>query len=313
LEEGYAVIVLDNYSNSDTTNLHHIIQRLSNPCRLQIYKGDVRDPIQLDDIFSRHRLSGVIHLAGLKSVNESVYDPLRYYDNNVFGCCQLLQAMLKHQVSNLIFSSSATVYGDPRILPLNEDHPIDPANPYGKSKRMCEQIIEDVCQSRKDFRAIILRYFNPVGSHPSLEIAERPRGTPNNLMPYIVGVVRGLYPRLNIFGTDYPTPDGTAIRDYIHVVDLAKGHLEAWKSFFAPASHYSSFRVYNLGTGSGVSVLEMVQAMREISGHPIAISLDNRREGDVCTSYADNRLAMTELNWKPSYSIADMCRDSLKN
>jgi UDP-glucose 4-epimerase len=312
LLQGWSVVVFDNYSNSDETNLDCIRRAIPQTDLLRVYEGDIRDPVRLRHVFSQHRLEGVIHLAGLKSVGESVRDPLRYYENNVMGCGNLLRIMKEYKVFKLIFSSSATVYGDPQVLPLTEKHPTQPTNPYGTSKRMCEQIIEDVCKSHKDFRAIILRYFNPVGSHPTLPIAERPRGTPTNLMPYMVGVVKGRYPHLNILGVDYPTPDGTAIRDYIHVVDLARGHLQAWKSLQNSLDSHMSCRVYNLGTGTGVSVMEMVKAMRAVSHHPLKTIVQDRREGDISVSYADSSLAEAELNWRPSYSLADMCRDSLK-
>ncbi|CAH2222195.1 UDP-glucose 4-epimerase [Pelobates cultripes] len=260
----------------------------------------------LNRLFDKHRFSAVLHLAGLKAVGESVEKPLFYYKVNLTGTIQLLEVMSSHGVQKLVFSSSATVYGDPKYLPIDESHPVGGCtNPYGKTKYFIEEMIKDQCKANGDFNAILLRYFNPIGAHVSGRIGEDPQGIPNNLMPYVSQVAVRRREFLNVFGNDYNTPDGTGVRDYIHIVDLARGHISALKKLESS----SGCKVYNLGTGVGYSVLQMVKAMEKASGKEVPYKIVARREGDIATCYADPTLAAAELGWKAEYDLDRMCED----
>ncbi|MCP9446102.1 MAG: UDP-glucose 4-epimerase GalE [Nitrospira sp.] len=306
LQAGYDVTVFDNFSNSQPEALQRV-QRITGKS-LRAIHGDVRDYNALVTALRESGAQAVIHFAGLKAVGESVEHPLAYYDNNVAGSLRLLEAMATVGVKTLVFSSSATVYGNPQRLPLTEDHPLSATNPYGQTKLTIEHMLRDMQQSHSSWRIAILRYFNPVGAHDSGLIGEDPRGIPNNLMPFVAQVAIGRRPHLNVFGNDYPTPDGTGIRDYIHVVDLAIGHLKALEALERWTDQTQCLTV-NLGTGKGYSVLEMVLAFEAASGRSIPYRIAPRRPGDVAVCYADPSKAATLLGWKAERTLADMCTD----
>lgn len=303
-QAGHPVVILDNLCNSS----EKVLDRLAGITGQMpaFVKGDIRDANVLDGLFSRYPVAGVIHMAGLKAVGESVADPLRYYDNNVGGTMVLLAAMQKAGVKTLIFSSSATVYGDPEEVPIPETAPLHPENPYGHSKMMVEQMLKDHCNAHPGFAAGLLRYFNPVGAHESGNIGEAPQGVPNNLMPYVAQVAVGIRPELKVFGGDYPTADGTGERDYVHVMDLAEGHVLALQALLSQPE----LLVLNLGTGQGVSVLQMVKAFEKASGKPIPFTLTHRRPGDVPAYWASPSLAATRLNWHAKRDLLAMCTDA---
>lgn len=308
LQAGYEVVVLDNLCNSSAESLKRVAQLAG---RVPAFvEGDIRDRAVLDRLFAEHAVDAVLHFAGLKAVGESVAQPLRYYDNNVHGSQVLLQACADAGVFNLVFSSSATVYGEPAQMPISEACPVgQPTNPYGRSKLMVEDMLRDVAASDPRWRIAILRYFNPVGAHESGLIGEDPNGIPNNLLPFIAQVAVGKLPELAVFGNDYPTPDGTGVRDYIHVVDLAEGHLCALRALEALQSRTGA-HVWNLGTGQGYSVLEMVRAFEAASGKPVPYRVAPRRPGDIATCYADPAKAERELGWKARRGLDEMMRDA---
>jgi len=295
------VVLYDNLSNS-----HQIVEKSLKKITGQpmvFVKGDVRDTRLLQRTLQDYAIDAVIHFAGLKAVGESVTKPIDYYDNNIAGTISLLQAMQNVAVKTLVFSSSATVYGDPQYLPLDEEHPTQAVNPYGRSKLHIEEILADVLVSDSNWHVACLRYFNPVGAHPSGLIGEAPNGIPNNLMPYIARVASGELPHLNVYGDDYATPDGTGVRDYIHVMDLAQGHAAALQFL----KQKTGFHLFNLGTGKGSSVLEMVKAFEQASGKSIPYQISARRAGDVDTCYAKVDKAATDLGWKATQTLQDMC------
>ena len=300
------VIIVDNLSNSSVEALarvHTITDK-----KTTFYQGDVLNKALLQKIFSDHSIESVIHFAGLKAVGESVAKPLKYYENNVTGTITLCQVMAENNVKNLVFSSSATVYGDPASLPIKEDFPTGATNPYGQSKLMVEHILADLYHSDNRWNIARLRYFNPVGAHESGLIGEDPNDIPNNLMPFISQVAVGKREKLSVFGNDYNTPDGTGVRDYIHVVDLAVGHLQALKKLQTKPGLVT----YNLGTGIGYSVLDMVKAFEKACGKTIAYHISPRRAGDIASCYADPSFAATELNWRATHTIEDMANSSWK-
>lgn len=309
LQAGHNVTVFDNYCNSHPESLERV-QRITGK-QLRLIRGDIRDRDALVTALRESGAHAVIHFAGLKAVGESVQQPLAYYDNNVVGSLRLLEAMGLCGVKTLVFSSSATVYGDPHRLPLTEDHPLSATNPYGQTKLTVEHILRDVQRSDTSWRIGILRYFNPVGAHESGLIGEDPQGTPNNLMPFVAQVAVGRRPHLNVFGEDYPTLDGTGVRDYIHVVDLAIGHLKALEAL-GRAPHQTECLTVNLGTGTGYSVLEIVRAFQQASGKPVIYKIAPRRPGDVAACYADPSKAAALLGWQANRSLADMCADAWK-
>ena len=303
LNNGHEAVVIDNLSNASKISLERVKEITGKD--VLFYEADIRDRAVLDRIFEEHPIDAVIHFAGLKAVGESVAKPIEYYDNNLVGTLVLLEAMRDHGVKKLIFSSSATVYGTPEQLPLTETCRVGgTTNPYGTSKYFQERMLEDVCVSDKEWSVILLRYFNPVGAHPSGRIGEDPKGIPNNLMPYVAQVASGKLERIGVFGNDYPTPDGTGVRDYIHVVDLARGHLAALKKLEEPGVH-----VYNLGTGVGYSVLDMIHAFEKACGKTLPYAILPRRAGDIASCYASSAKAERELGWKAEYGIEEMCRD----
>jgi len=305
LDAGFQVIIIDNLVNSSSKSLQRI-QEITGKS-LEFHKIDLLNKPAVESVFEKHPdIYAVIHFAGLKAVGESGQIPLEYYHNNVSGTILLLEVMRDKNVKNIVFSSSATVYGSVDKLPLTEDTPLGSTNPYGRTKLFIEHIIKDVCASDKAWNGVLLRYFNPVGAHKSGKIGENPKGIPNNLMPFIMQVAVGKRPFLNIFGNDYGTKDGTGVRDYIHVVDLAKGHIAALNKF----SEKIGCVAYNLGTGNGISVLEMVEAMRKASGKEIAYKFAPRREGDVPVNYADPTLAAQELKWRAQLGLEEMCKDA---
>lgn len=304
LQAGYEVVVADNLSNSSPLSLSHVetITQKS----LHFRQLDLRNRDALESLFSDHEFYAVLHFAGLKAVGESVAQPMLYYDNNVSGTLQLLEAMQQASVKTIVFSSSATVYGTPEKMPITEEYPTGAINPYGKTKLLIEEMLRDLYASDPHWRISILRYFNPVGAHTSGEIGEDPNGIPNNLVPYISQVAAGKLPELRVFGDDYPTPDGTGIRDYIHVVDLVRGHLKA----LAYLEHRPTLAVHNLGTGNGYSVLEMIKAFEHASGRPIPYVVEERRPGDAAVSFADPAKAAKELDWHAAFDIRRMCQDT---
>ena len=304
LEAGERVVVLDNYSNSSPEALRRVaaITGVTPFC----IEGDLRDAVCLRRLFGKNEIEAVIHFAGLKAVGESVAKPLLYYDNNVVGTIRLIEAMREAGVRNLVFSSSATVYGDPQHLPLTEDHPLSATNAYGQSKLMIEEILRDVARSEAGWRVALLRYFNPVGAHKSGTIGEDPQGIPNNLMPFVSQVAVGAREQLSVFGGDYPTRDGTGVRDYIHVVDLALGHLRALERLRREDGLFA----VNLGTGTGYSVLDMVRAFEAASGRKVAYRIVDRRPGDIASCYADPSLAFELLGWRATRGIDEMCADA---
>lgn len=304
LNAGYELVVVDNFSNSKPEVLNRI-KELTNK-DFKFYQGDILDKVALDKIFSENHIEAVVHFAGLKAVGESVSMPLKYYHNNITGTLVLCEIMGKHNVKNIVFSSSATVYGMNNISPLTEDMPLSTTNPYGSTKLMIENILRDLYIADNLWSIALLRYFNPIGAHKSGRIGEDPNGIPNNLMPYITQVAAGKREKLNIFGNDYDTKDGTGVRDYIHVVDLAKGHLKALETVM----NSKDVKVYNLGTGTGYSVLDIVFAFEKATGKKIAYTIIDRRPGDIATCYADPSKALEELGWKASFGIEEMCKDS---
>lgn len=305
LQAGYQIIILDNLSNSQISVLN-AIEKITQ-CRPIFIQGDIRDTDLLNRIFQTYQITAVLHFAGKKAVGESVKNPLKYYDNNVVGSLQIIRAMQKAKVSKLIFSSSATVYGDPKFLPITEQHPLRATNPYGQSKLVTEQLLKDWHHSQKPTSISCLRYFNPVGAHPSGLLGENPKGIPNNLMPFLMQVATGKKDKLAIFGNDYATSDGTGIRDYLHVMDLAQGHVLALKKILRQ-EHL--FLTLNLGTGIGYSVLEMLKTAELASGKTLRYEFTARRDGDVAACWADPQLAYEELGWKARYDLKKMCKDT---
>lgn len=304
LQATYEVIVLDNLINSKEESLRRV-QELAGKT-LEFRKVNLLDKIALNAVFDKSSIDAVIHFAGLKAVGESVTIPLPYYHNNVTGTLILCKVMETHKVKNLVFSSSATVYGDPHNVPIKEDFPLSPTNPYGRAKLMIEEILRDLHRADEAWNIALLRYFNPVGAHPSGRIGEDPNGIPNNLLPYIAQVAVGKLPELSVFGNDYPTHDGTGVRDYLHVVDLAIGHIRALEKLTSNPGVVT----YNLGTGRGYSVLEMVSAFEKASGKKIPYKIVGRREGDVASCYADPSKAKRELRWSADRGIDEMCADA---
>jgi len=302
-QAGHDVVVVDNLSNA-VVSVQERVQRITGKT-FEFEEADIRDRAALERIFGAHKVDSVIHFAGLKAVGESVAQPLRYYDNNVNGSVILFETMAKFGVKSLVFSSSATVYGDPASVPIREDFPLFATNPYGRSKLMIEDILRDLAKAEPDWRIALLRYFNPVGAHESGLIGEEPNGIPNNLVPYIAQVANGQREKLSVFGGDYPTPDGTGLRDYIHVVDLAIGHVKTLDRL----AKEPGLVTYNLGTGRGNSVLEMVHAFEQACGRPIAYQIVDRRPGDVAKCYADPSKATSELGWTAERDVAQMCAD----
>ncbi len=304
LRAGHEVIVFDNLCNSKAGVIDRIAQIAGR--RPVFIAGDIRDREALERVFTDHAIAAVLHFAGLKSVGESVAQPLEYYDNNVYGSMVLLDIMDRHDVRTLVFSSSATVYGTPATLPIREDFPLGAANPYGRSKIMVEEMLRDLAIADPHWRIALLRYFNPVGAHESGLIGESPNGIPNNLMPYISQVAAGKLQVLSVYGDDYATPDGTGVRDYIHVVDLARGHLAALDHLGGNAGVIT----VNLGTGEGYSVLDMVHAFERASGKSIPFRIVGRRAGDIAACYTDPQLALTLLGWQAELDLERMCRDT---
>ncbi|MBK2124363.1 UDP-glucose 4-epimerase GalE [Fangia hongkongensis] len=305
IEAGHKVVILDNLSNSHKK----MIDRIDDITGYKpiFVEGDIRDEAILKEVFSQYDITMVIHFASLKAVGESVSKPLEYYDNNVAGSLNLLEAMKAANVKNIVFSSSATVYGDPKEIPITENCPIGmPTNPYGQSKVMVEKILQDLSKADNTWSIALLRYFNPVGAHSSGLIGELPGGTPNNLMPYITQVASGKLKALSVYGDDYPTEDGTGVRDYIHVVDLAKGHLKACDYIHDKKGVY----IWNLGTGKGNSVLDVIKTFEKETGQSIPYNITARREGDIATCYADCQKAKKELNWQAEKDLSDMVKDS---
>ena len=306
LEKNEDIIIVDNFINSKPEVLDKIKEITKKD--FKFYEVDLLDGEKLENVFKENKIEAVIHFAGLKAVGESVEKPIEYYHNNITGTLILLKLMKKYNCKKIIFSSSATVYGIPKEVPIKEDFPLATTNPYGSTKLMIEQILNDVCVSDKDFCAILLRYFNPIGAHKSGLIGEEPNGIPNNLMPYINKVAKGELDHLNIFGNDYDTIDGTGVRDYIHVVDLAKGHVKALEK----ARKMVGAEAYNLGTGNGYSVLQIVKAFENATGVTIKFEMTSRRPGDIAECYADPSKALKELGWKAEKTLDDMCRDAWK-
>lgn len=306
LGNDYEVVVVDNLSNSKEESLKRVMDLAGK--RLEFYKVDLLDKVSLNKVFGKAAFDAVIHFAGLKAVGESVTSPLKYYTNNVAGTIALCEVMIRHNIKNLIFSSSCTVYGNPHKVPITEDFPLLPTNPYGRTKLIIEDILRDLHRADHTWNVALLRYFNPVGAHKSGRIGEDPNGIPNNLFPFISQVAVGKFPFLSVFGDDYPTPDGTGIRDYIHITDLALGHLKALKML----SSNPGVVTYNLGTGSGYSVLEIVTAFEKAAGKEIPYRITGRRPGDIALAYADPSLAKKELGWTAERGLDEMCADSWK-
>ena len=308
LNRGYEIVVIDNLSNSSKKSLDRVKEITGKDFRF--YRDDLLDKAAVEEIFRRENIDSVIHFAGLKAVGESVEKPLEYYYNNITGTLVLCDVMKKHHVKNLVFSSSATVYGKPETVPIREDFPLSATNPYGRTKLMIEEILEDLYNADHEWKIVLLRYFNPVGAHKSGRIGEDPRGIPNNLVPYITQVVIGRLGYLNVYGNDYNTPDGTGVRDYIHVVDLAEGHVKAIEKIMGKDFAQNGVLTYNLGTGRGYSVLDMVKAFSQICGKEIRYEFKPRRPGDIATCYADPSRAKEELGWTASRGLMEMCEDS---
>lgn len=304
IQSGFEIVIVDNFSNSSEESIRRVEEITEK--NIQFYEVDLLEKNALQKVFEHHQFNAVIHFAALKAVGESVSIPLRYYENNVIGTLNLLDMMIEFGVSNFVFSSSATVYGDPVSVPIKETFDTHPTNPYGWTKLMIEQILTDVQHANPDWNVILLRYFNPVGAHSSGRIGESPNGIPNNLMPYISQVAVGKLPELQVFGDDYPTVDGTGVRDYIHVVDLAKGHVSAIEKL----KENPGLEIYNLGTGKGYSVLEIVKAFSQVIGKDIPYRVVDRRPGDIAECFADPGKANRELNWKAAYDIDKMCEDT---
>ncbi len=306
LKNNYEVIIIDDLSNSKSDVIEKIYQITGK--RVKFYEGDVANKSLLEEIFTKDEIEAVIHFAGYKAVGESVKEPLKYYQNNLESTLHLLEVMQKFNCNRFIFSSSATVYGDPKTLPITEDFPLSTTNPYGTTKLMIEQIVTDVQKANPDFSATILRYFNPIGSEKSGLLGEDPKGIPNNLLPYIVRVAVGKLEVLSVFGDDYDTIDGTGVRDYIHVVDLACGHVKALEHLLT----HQGLHIYNLGTGRGYSVLEMVHAFEKVNHVKVNYQIVKRRPGDIAACYADPTKAKKELGFEAKRTIEDMCRDSYR-
>ncbi|MBQ7279805.1 MAG: UDP-glucose 4-epimerase GalE [Bacteroidales bacterium] len=303
---GHTAVVVDNLCNSSAESLRRVA-KIVNVSEIPFVKGDIRDRDTLNALFSEYTFDACIHFAGLKAVSESVVKPWEYYDNNMSGTLTLLDVMRQHGCKNIIFSSSATVYGDPAVIPITEKCPKGQcSNPYGWTKSMLEQVMMDMQRADNEWNVVLLRYFNPIGAHPSGTIGEDPNGIPNNLMPYITQVAVGKRPELGVFGNDYDTPDGTGVRDYIHVVDLARGHVAALRK----VEQGSGLSIYNLGTGRGYSVLDVVHAFEKATGVKVPYSIKPRRLGDIATCYSNPQKAHDELGWTAQYDIEDMCRDS---
>jgi UDP-glucose 4-epimerase len=304
MQVGHKVVIIDNLSNSKK----EVLSRINNITGKKplFYQSDIRDSAALHKIFQENQIEAVIHFAGLKAVGESVAKPLAYYENNVNGTLVLLEVMSQYNIKNIVFSSSATVYGEPESVPISEDFPLHTTNPYGTSKLMIEQIMRDLYIADSSWDIALLRYFNPVGAHPSGTMGEDPQGIPNNLMPYISQVAVGKRKKLNVFGNDYQTTDGTGVRDYIHVVDLAQGHLAALQKL----QERPGLVIYNLGTGRGYSVLEVIAAFSQASGKDIPYQITARRPGDIGKCYADPSKAAQDLGWQAQYGLQKMCEDS---
>ena len=305
LNKNYDVVVVDNFSNSSFESLRRV-QKITGKT-VTFYETDIRDIASMEKIFETHNFDAVIHFAAFKAVGESCKLPLKYYENNISGTVSLLQIMEKHNVKKIIFSSSATVYGDPERLPIDENCRLQTTNPYGSTKLMMENIMQDVYKADKTWNVILLRYFNPVGAHESGLIGEDPKGIPNNLMPYVAQVASGKLACINVFGNDYDTPDGTGVRDYIHVVDLALGHIAALEYCDKSGVH-----IYNLGTGRGYSVLEMIHAFEKACGKALPYKITDRRPGDIATCYAAPDKAKKELHWEAKNGIEEMCASQWK-
>ncbi len=306
LEAGHEVVVIDNLSNASSRSLERVEQITGKKAVFD--EADIRDDIKLEVIFLQEKPDAVIHFAGLKAVGESVEIPLKYFDNNIGGTLTLLHVMKKTGCKNMVFSSSATVYGKPESVPIQEDFPTGATNPYGRTKLMIEDILKDLYRSDPSWNVILLRYFNPIGAHESGLIGEDPSGIPNNLLPYVAKVAVGKLEKVSVFGNDYDTPDGTGVRDYIHVVDLAKGHIKAIEKI--EKEKQVGCKTYNLGTGIGYSVLDIIKAFGEACGKEIPYVITGRRDGDVDTVYADPALAAKELGWKAEYDLQKMCADT---
>ena len=310
LQSGYKVIIVDNFCNSSEEVLRRIEQITGK--EVTFYKGSLLDKIFLENVFQRESIDCVIHFAGLKAVAESIQKPLEYYQNNLAGSFVLLEIMKKHHIKNLIFSSSATVYGKPHTLPILEDFPTGHVtNPYGRTKLFLEEIFRDVYKADQEWNIILLRYFNPIGAHKSGMIGEDPNGIPNNLLPYVARVAVGIYPYIKVYGDDYNTKDGTGIRDYIHVVDLARGHIKALDKMKQYISlKQGKFKIYNLGTGIGYSVFDVIHAFSKACGRKLPYQIEKRRPGDIDACYADAKKAEKELNWKAEFGLEKMCEDA---
>lgn len=305
LQAGYDVVVVDNLSNSSQESLNRV-EKITGKS-VKFYEADVADKEAMDKIFNENDIFGVINFAGLKAVGESVEKPLEYYQNNITGTLNMCEVMRKHGVKNIIFSSSATVYGDPETVPITEECPKGVCtNPYGWTKSMLEQILTDIQKADNEWNVILLRYFNPIGAHKSGLMGEDPNGIPNNLMPYVMKVAIGQLPQVNVFGNDYDTPDGTGVRDYIHVVDLADGHVKAIKKL----EENPGLKIYNLGTGIGYSVLDVIENVSKAVGKEIPYVIAPRRAGDIAQCYSDASLAKKELGWEAKNGIKEMCEDS---
>lgn len=304
LEAGYEVIVVDNLCNSSLESLRRV-EKITDK-NVVFYRANICESDKLQSIFEEHQIDGVIHFAGLKAVGESTEIPLQYYEQNVFGTISLLKVMQQNNCKNIVFSSSATVYGDPASVPITEDFPTSTTNPYGSSKLFIEEILKDVARANSDWNIVLLRYFNPVGAHASGLIGEDPSGIPNNLVPYISQVAVGRREKLSVFGGDYSTVDGTGVRDYIHVVDLSNAHVKAIQKI----SQLSGVSTFNLGTGNGYSVLQMIKAFEKGSGRPVPYEIVERRAGDIAECWADASLAHQKLGWKAELGLEDMVRDT---
>ncbi|OUO76600.1 UDP-glucose 4-epimerase GalE [Blautia sp. An249] len=305
LNAGYEVVIVDNLYNASPKAVERVQQITGKS--VVFYEADIRDKEAMGNIFDQEKVDAVIHFAGLKAVGESVAKPMEYYENNLAGTLNLCQVMKEHQVKNIIFSSSATVYGDPAFVPITEDCPKGTCtNPYGWTKWMLEQILTDIQKSDLQWNVILLRYFNPIGAHKSGLLGEDPKGIPNNLLPYVAQVAIGKLECVGVFGDDYDTPDGTGVRDYIHVVDLAKGHVKAIEKL----KDKEGVSIYNLGTGNGYSVLQVIHAFEKACGHPLKYQIKPRRAGDIASCYCDPTKAKEELGWEAEYGIEEMCQDS---
>ena len=304
INAGHEVVIVDNLVNSSKKSVE-VVERIVGQ-KIPFYQVDIRDKKALLEIFKAEQPTGVIHFAALTAVGESTQIPLTYYENNITGTLTLLRVMEEVNCKNIIFSSSATVYGDPHTVPILEDFPLSVTNPYGRTKLMIEEMLTDIYKSDANWNVVLLRYFNPIGAHESGDLGENPNGIPNNLLPYVTQVAVGKLKEVQVFGNDYPTVDGTGVRDYIHVVDLAKGHVAALQKIEGTAG----LNIYNLGTGKGYSVLEIIQNMEKAVGKPIPYKIVDRRPGDIATCYADSTKAKEELGWEAQFDITRMCQDA---